>query len=107
MALCMRAALHTNRPAMLPHDLSGEPQSQAGADVFVCGEEWLKDLAQVFAINPPTVVRDGCTKTVAIRAGADAKLAAGTHSVQRVADQVPEDLSQLVRISIHVCFGSV
>src|SRR5215469_14760669 len=107
MALCVRAAPHANRPAVLLHDLSGEPQSQAGADFFVCGEEGLKDLGQVFAINPPAVVRDGCTKTVAIRGRADAKLAAGTHSIQRVADQVPEDLPQLVRVSIYFGFGSV
>src|SRR5215472_8167420 len=107
MALRVRAALYTNRPAVLMDDFSSEPQSQAGADLFVCGEEALKDLTKAFAVNPAAVVRDGCTKTVAVRGRADAKLAAGTHRIQRVADEVAEDLPQLIRISIYFGFGSI
>src|SRR5260370_25379186 len=107
MALRVRATSHANRATVLLDDLSREPQSQAGTDFFVCGEEGLKDLVQVFAVNPSAVVRDGYTKAVAVIGRADAKLTAGTHCIQRIADEVAQYLSQLVRNSIDFGFGTV
>jgi hypothetical protein len=43
---------------MLLDDFFGEPQSETCADILVCGEEALKDLTQIFAIDSAAVIRD-------------------------------------------------
>jgi hypothetical protein len=81
-------------------DFAGDPEAEAGAYVFLCGEERLEDAVGVFGSYAGAVVFDGYFEAEAgreidaTRSNADA--AGGIYGVDGVGYEVGDDLFELV-----------
>src|SRR5262249_1555921 len=102
MPLILNAAAHVNGPAVLHHNVAGDPQSQSGSDIALGSE---KGLEQILAVvrrdaDPRIEYGDPCTSDLRIAPATrprdtNHQRAAGRHSVDGIADQVGERLAEL------------
>ena len=59
MVLGPGPALYPDSPAMFLHNAARDPQSQAGADVFFGGKEWLEEVFSVLRRDPLAGIKNG------------------------------------------------
>src|ERR1051326_1143301 len=95
-------ALHQDGPAMFLNNAARDPQSQAGAYVFLGSKEWLEEIFSVLWRDPAAGVKNGdanagpiCIVPCMCLRGPDHQRPSAWHGVNGVTDQVGKCLAQL------------
>lgn len=87
---------HMNAAAVALDDLLGDPEAEAGADIFLGGEERLEDAVKIFGRYAGTAVGDydfdGAVLFIGNKARADDDGAIGSGGIDGIGDYVREDL---------------
>jgi hypothetical protein len=93
---------------MLLNDSSADPEAKTGSLCGLSGKKWFEDVCCISIVDPAAGVRDGDmhsgTSSVSARRGRNphTQSSALRHGLNRIADEVHEDLFQLYGETLHM-----
>src|SRR5437868_6325796 len=94
-------ALQPDGPAMFLNNAARDPQSQAGADIFLGSKEWVEQVFSVLRFDPVAGIENGdansgpmCSVPCMCLPDPDCQRPSAWHGVDRVAEQVGKCLAQ-------------